>query len=83
MKAFTPLRVGLCGLILVGSGGSWLLWWTSHNIVETPGMTVSYAVPVLPRLILLAGILLLLGLFIWALVAAISWVRRSVFSKFT
>jgi hypothetical protein len=80
MKVVTPLRVGVAGSLCFFSGLTWMLIWhhSVHHLVrlnETGIIIVDYYAPVLPRILVLAGLVFLLISVVWKAVAR---VRRRI-----
>jgi len=74
MKNVTPLRLGVFGAVWFVGGLAWFVFCFNHGrIPNSPAITIDQYAPVLPRLILLLGLLMLICSGIWAIAA---WFRN-------
>jgi len=64
MKNFTPLRLGVFGATWFLGG---LAYFASYVHPESPGIIIDYGVPILPRLIVLLGALMMICSAAWAI----------------
>ena len=72
MKTPTLLRIAVFGIVFSIGGLGWLALW--HDIYvrdESPGIIVDYAVPVLLRLTIMMGLVLVVASVVCALVTRI------------
>jgi hypothetical protein len=68
MKNVTPLRLGVFGAFWLVAGFAWLAFWFIYvRPPDSPALSNDFAVPILPRMISLFGILIVIAALGWAI----------------
>jgi hypothetical protein len=72
MKNVTPLRLGVFGTVWCLGGFAWIVFCVAYvRIPDSPAITIDQDAPMLPRVLVLLGVLMILASLAWAVVAQI------------
>ena len=68
MKNVTPLRLGMFGVVWFGGGLAWCAYWFGYvRIPDSPMIIIDQEMPIVPRVAVLCGALMLIVSLVWAI----------------
>jgi hypothetical protein len=77
MENVTPLRLGVFGAVWCAGGIAWFSFWAAYvRIPDSPAITIDQEAPILPRIVVLLGVLMVLASLAWAVMTRLQRLQR-------